>query len=151
MNDGLSPPRRYLAIGALCLGSALVIIDGGVANVALPTIARDLRVDSSSVVLVVTVYQLMLVMLLLPFAGLGGSFGLKRTYQLGQTIFTIATVLCFFAESLPFLLIVRAAQANTQGQGATPSTKPPIVGAAAAEAETIAELMPSPLPRLFAG
>ena len=111
MTDGLPLPRRYLAIGALCLGSSLVIIDGGVANVALPTIARDLGVDSSSVVTVVTVYQLMLVMLLLPFAGLGGRIGLKRTYQLGQMIFTIATLLCFFAESLPFLLIVRAAQA----------------------------------------
>ncbi|MEG3144633.1 MFS transporter [Sphingomonas sp. RT2P30] len=111
MTDGLPLPRRYLAIAALCLGSALVIIDGGVANVALPTIARDLGVDSSAVVLVVTVYQLMLVMLLLPFAGLGERIGLKRTYQLGQTIFLIATLLCFFAKSLPFLLIVRGAQA----------------------------------------
>src|ERR1700761_8521493 len=111
MTDGLPLPRRYPAIAALCLGSALVIIDGGVANVALPTIARDLHVDSSAVVLVVTIYQLMLVMLLLPFAGLGERIGLKRTYQLGQTIFTVATLLCFFAESLPFLLIVRAAQA----------------------------------------
>ncbi|MFA5965596.1 MAG: MFS transporter [Sphingomonas sp.] len=111
MNDGLPLPRRYLAIATLCLGSALVIIDGGVANIALPTIARDLGVDSSSVVLVITVYQLMLVMLLLPFAGLGERIGLKRTYQLGQTIFLVATLLCFFAESLPFLLIVRGAQA----------------------------------------
>lgn len=111
MNDGLPLPRRYSAIAALSLGSALVIIDGGVANIALPTIARDLGVDSSSVVLVITVYQLMLVMLLLPFAGLGTRIGLKRTYQLGQAIFLIATLLCFFARSLPFLLIVRAAQA----------------------------------------
>ena len=69
-SDGLPLPRRYLAIGALCAGTALVIIDGGIANVALPSIARDLGVDSSSVVAIVTVYQLMLVMLLLPFAGL---------------------------------------------------------------------------------
>ncbi|MHC9417718.1 MFS transporter [Sphingomonas citri] len=109
--DGLPAPRRYAAIAALCFGTALVIIDGGVANVALPTIARDLGVDSSAVVLIVTVYQLMLVMLLLPFAGLGERIGLKRMYQLGQLIFTVATLLCFFAKSLPFLLVVRAAQA----------------------------------------
>lgn len=111
MTDGLPPPRRYLAIGALSLGTALIIIDGGVANIALPTIAHDLRVDSASVVSVVTIYQLMLVMLLLPFAGLGERIGLKRLYQTGQVIFTIATFLCFFAKSLPFLLIVRAVQA----------------------------------------
>src|SRR4051794_11588943 len=105
MTDGLPLPRRYLAIGALCLGTALIIIDGGVANVALPTIARELEVDSSSVVAVVTIYQLMLVMLLLPFAGLGERIGLKRVYQTGQVVFTVATLLCFFAKSLPFLLI----------------------------------------------
>ncbi|SEK34633.1 MFS transporter, DHA2 family, multidrug resistance protein [Sphingomonas palmae] len=109
--DGLPTPRRFAAIAALCFGTALVIIDGGVANVALPTIARDLRVSSSSVVSIVTVYQLMLVMLMLPFAGLGERIGLKRMYQVGQLIFTVATLLCFFAESLPFLLVVRAAQA----------------------------------------
>jgi DHA2 family multidrug resistance protein-like MFS transporter len=110
-SDGLPLPQRYLAIGALCAGTALVIIDGGIANVALPSIARDLKVDSSSVVAIVTVYQLMLVMLLLPFAGLGERIGLKRMYQVGQMIFTVATLLCFFAKSLPFLLVVRAAQA----------------------------------------
>ncbi|PMX81909.1 MFS transporter, partial [Pseudomonas sp. GW460-C3] len=51
------------------------------------------------------------VMLLLPFAGLGERIGLKRMYQIGQMVFTVATLLCFFAKSLPFLLIVRAAQA----------------------------------------
>lgn len=111
MTDGLPTPRRFRAIAALCFGTALVIIDGGVANVALPTIARDLRVDSSSVVAIVTVYQLTLVMLMLPFAGLGERIGLKRMYQVGQSIFTVATLLCFFARSLPFLLVVRTAQA----------------------------------------
>ena len=109
--DGLPLPRRYAAIAALCFGTALVIIDGGVATVALPTIARDLHVGSSAVVSIVTVYQLMLVMLMLPFAGLGERIGLKRMYQLGQAIFTVATLLCFFAKSLPFLLVVRAGQA----------------------------------------
>jgi DHA2 family multidrug resistance protein-like MFS transporter len=109
--DGLPIPRRYVAIAAISLGTALTIIDGQVANVALPTIARDLHVDSSAAVLVVTVYQLVLVMSLLPFSALGDRIGLKRLYQAGQIVFTVATALCFFAKSLPFLLIIRAAQA----------------------------------------
>jgi len=111
MTDGLPKPRRFLAIGAISAGTAVVIIDGSVATVALPTIARDLGVDASAVVSVVTIYQLVLVMLLLPFAGLGDRIGLKRMYQIGQLVFTVATILAFFAKSLPFLLIVRAAQA----------------------------------------
>ena len=109
--DGLPTPRRYVAIGALSFGSALVVIDGGIATVALPTIARDLQVDSAAAVLVVTVYQLTLVMSLLPFSALGDRIGLRRLYQYGQMLFTAATLLCFFAKSLPFLLVVRVAQA----------------------------------------
>jgi len=111
MTDGLPQPRRLYAIGAISAGTALVVIDGAIATVALPTIARDLHVDASAAVSVVTVYQLTLVMLLLPFAGLGDRIGLKRLYQGGQVVFTIATILCFFARSLPFLLVVRVGQA----------------------------------------
>ena len=111
MTEGLPVPRRFRAIAAVSFGTALVVIDGAIATVALPTIAQDLGVEGAAAVAVVTVYQLVLVMLLLPFSGLGDRIGLKRLYQLGQLIFTIATVLCFFAKSLPFLLIVRAAQA----------------------------------------
>ena len=111
MTDGLPTPRRFLAIAAVSAGTALVVVDGAIATVALPTIARDLHVDSSAAVSVVTVYQLVLVMALLPFSGLGDRVGLKRLYQGGQVVFAVATVLCFFARSLPFLLVVRAAQA----------------------------------------
>jgi DHA2 family multidrug resistance protein-like MFS transporter len=109
---GLEGRRFYLAVCAVGLGTMLTIIDGAIATVALPTIAHDLHVDSSAAVLVVTVYQLVLVMALLPFSALGDRIGLKRLYQGGQLVFTIATILCFFAHSLGFLLVVRALQAT---------------------------------------
>src|ERR1700691_3154598 len=105
--DGLPTPRRYLAI---LFGTALAVIDGSVVTVALPTLARDLGVHASTAVLVVTVYQLVLVMTLLPFSALGSRIGLRRLYQYGQLVFLISTVLCFFARSLAFLLVVRALQ-----------------------------------------
>lgn len=111
MSETLSPARRLRAIAAISFGTALVVIDGSIATVALPTIAQDLAVDPSAAVSVVTVYQLTLVMLLLPFAGLGERIGLERLYQFGLVVFTIATILCFFAKSLPFLLVVRVVQA----------------------------------------
>lgn len=111
MMDGLPTPRRYFAILAISLGTALVVIDSSIVSVALPTLARDLQVKSSSAVLVVTVYQLILVMTLLPFSALGARIGLRRLYQYGQITFAVASVLCFFAKSLPFLLVVRAIQA----------------------------------------
>jgi MFS transporter, DHA2 family, multidrug resistance protein len=109
--DGLPTPRRYLAILAISTGTALAVIDGSVVTVALPTLAHDLGVHSSTAVLVVTLYQLVLVMTLLPFSALGSRIGLRRLYQYGQLAFLVATVLCFFARNLPFLLLVRAIQA----------------------------------------
>jgi DHA2 family multidrug resistance protein-like MFS transporter len=111
MHDGLPTPRRYLAILAVSMGTSLAAIDGAIVNVALPTIARDMGVENSAAVLVVTVYQLALVMTLLPFSALGSRIGYRRLYQYGQLTFTVATVLCFFAHSLPFLLVVRVIQA----------------------------------------
>ncbi len=108
--DGLPMPRRAWAIGAVSFGTALVVLDGAIATVALPTIARDLHTDGSAAVLIVTVYQLVLVMSLLPLSALGDRIGLRRLYQSGQLLFTVATALCFFAKSLPFLLVVRAVQ-----------------------------------------
>lgn len=110
-------PRRMAAIAAISFGTALAVIDGSIVFVALPTIAHDLQADNSSVVLVVTVYQLILVMTLLPLSSLGDIVGLKRLYLGGQILFAISTLLCFFAHSLPYLLIARAFQAL--GAGAT--------------------------------
>ncbi len=113
--DGLPAPRRYLAILAISFGTALAVIDGSVVTVALPTLAHDLGVHASAAVLVVTVYQLVLVMTLLPFSALGSRIGLRRLYQFGQLLFLVSTVLCFFARSLAFLLVVRAMQALGAG------------------------------------
>jgi MFS transporter, DHA2 family, multidrug resistance protein len=109
--DGLPGPRRYVAVAAVSLGTILTTINGSIVNVALPTLSRDLHVEPSAAVLVVTVYQLVLMMTLLPFSALGDRVGHRVIYQYGQLIFVAATLLGFFARSLPFLLVVRAFQA----------------------------------------
>ena len=116
--DAAAAPTRFhtlAGVAGLSFGTALIILDGGIANVALPTIARDLKTDAASVVLVVTVYQLVLVMTLLPLSALGDRIGLRRLYQGGQLLFAVASFLAFFAHSLPFLLVVRALQALGAG------------------------------------
>lgn len=125
--DGLPTPRRYWAVLAVAFGTALAVIDASIVTVALPTLSRDLAVDPSSAVLVVTLYQLILVMTLLPFSALGSRIGLKRLYQYGQLTFLLSTALCFFAKSFSVLLIVRAFQAL--GAGATLSVSAALIRA----------------------
>jgi DHA2 family multidrug resistance protein-like MFS transporter len=113
--DGLPKPRRYWAIAAISFGTALLVLDGAIANVALPTIARDLGVTNAAVTNVVTVYQLVLVMVLLPFSSLGDRIGHRRFYQAGQALFLVASALCLLADSFAVLLVLRALQAIGAG------------------------------------
>ena len=110
-HPGLPMPRRIWAIVAICFGTSLLVIDGAIASVALPTIARDLGVSNAVVTNVVTVYQLVLVMFLLPFSSLGDRVGHRRLYQAGQALFMLSCALCLFADNLALLLVLRAVQA----------------------------------------
>jgi DHA2 family multidrug resistance protein-like MFS transporter len=113
--DGLPKPRRYWAIAAISFGTALLVLDGAIPTVALPTIARDLGVTDAVVTNVITIYQLVLVMVLLPFSSLGDRMGHRRFYQIGQAVFLVASALCFFAHSFLLLLALRALQALGAG------------------------------------
>jgi len=110
-HDGLPSPRRQRAVFALTLGTIITTISGSMVNVALPVLAREFHVTSAATVLVVTVYQLVLMMTLLPFSALGDRFGHRAIYQFGLLVFVASTLLSFFANSLPFLVLIRAFQA----------------------------------------
>ncbi|MEH6593813.1 MAG: MFS transporter [Halioglobus sp.] len=109
--NGLEKPKRYFAIFAISCGTALMVMDGALPNVALPTIAREMNIDSSSAIMIVSVYQLVLVMTLLPLSALGSRIGLRKMYQLGLCVFIGSALLCFLAPNLPLLLAARALQA----------------------------------------
>jgi len=108
---GLPMPRRLWAIGAISFGTALLVLDNAIAVIALPTIARELDIAPASAVAVMTVYQLVLLMALLPFSALGDRIGHKRLYQTGQAVFIAASLISFTASSFPMLLAARAFQA----------------------------------------
>src|SRR4051794_26026159 len=55
--DGLPTPRRHLAAAAVLAAIVLAVLDGAIANVALPTIAGALRVSPAASVWVVTGYR----------------------------------------------------------------------------------------------
>jgi DHA2 family multidrug resistance protein-like MFS transporter len=109
-DSGLPQPRRGMAIAAVLLAMALVVLDAAIANVALPTIAASLHVTPAMSVLVITAYQTALVMVLLPFAALGESFGYRRVFAAGVTLFTLASIACALSPSLPWLIVSRFVQ-----------------------------------------
>ena len=99
-----------LGIAAVLSAMTLVVLDAGIANVALPTLGHALRVGPGQTVLVITAYQAAVVMALLPCGALGERFGFRRVFVWGVAIFTVASGLCALAPSLPWLLAARFLQ-----------------------------------------
>jgi MFS transporter, DHA2 family, multidrug resistance protein len=109
--DGLPPRRRVIAVAALFMGALVQQIDAMVASVTLPTIATALHIEPQASVLIITVYQLILAMTLMPLAALGDRIGHRRLYCAGLALHMLATTLYVFVDSLPALIAVRVLQA----------------------------------------
>lgn len=110
--DGVSDLRRRVAaIVSVSAGSVLYTLDGGVANVALPTIAERLHVSSASAVMLVSAYNLVLAMTLLPLAAVGDRYGHRRVFGVGFTIYLVAALGCYVSNTFPMLIAFRGLQA----------------------------------------
>ncbi len=108
--DGLPLPQRYWAILTIVLGLVMAVIDGAIANVALPTIAQDLHASPSFSVWIVNGYQLAITISLLPLASLGEIIGYRRVYLAGLALFTLASLLCALSHTLLLLTLARIVQ-----------------------------------------
>ena len=108
--DGLPPAQRRWVMTCALLGVVLAGIDSAIANIALPTIARDLNATDAATIWVVNSYQLAVTACLLPAAALGDIWGLKRIYGLGLALFTAASLACALSPTLPILVLSRLLQ-----------------------------------------
>lgn len=110
MSDGLPLPQRYWAILTIALGITMAVMDSAIANVALPTIAREFHAAASSSIWIVNGYQLAITISLLPLSSAGDIIGYRRIYLAGLVLFTIASLSCALSESLAALAIARVVQ-----------------------------------------
>src|SRR6185437_9874300 len=85
--DGLPQPQRNWAILTIALGLVMSVIDGSIANVALPTIAGALHASPAFSIWIVNGYQLAITISLL-LASLGEIIGYRRVYLAGLVLFT---------------------------------------------------------------
>lgn len=108
--DGLPIPQRYGAILTIIIGIAMAVLDSAIANVALPTIARDLNASAASSIWIVNAYQIAIVVSLLTLSFLGDMFGYRRVYQCGLVLFTLTSLFCALSDSLLTLTLARVAQ-----------------------------------------
>jgi len=108
--DGLPLPQRYWAIAVVALGITMAVLDSAIANVALPTIAKDLNAAPADSIWVVNAYQLIITILMLPLASLGEIVGYRRVYRVGLVVFTLSSLGCALSSSLVMLSAARVLQ-----------------------------------------
>ncbi len=95
---------------ATVLGSAVVMLDGTVVNVALPSIGRELGAGVDGLQWTVSGYMLTLASLILLGGALGDLFGRRRVFVIGVIWFAAASLLCGLAPNLQLLVAARVLQ-----------------------------------------
>ncbi len=88
----------------------MAVLDGTIANVALPTIARELHASPATSVWVINAFQVAVLSLIVPLAALGDAWGYARVYRVGLAIFTAGSLLCALSQDLALLIAARALQ-----------------------------------------
>jgi DHA2 family multidrug resistance protein-like MFS transporter len=92
------------------LGIVMTSLDGSIANVALPSIARDLHASAAASTWVVNGFNVALAALLFTCGSLGELRGPSRVYRVGLVVFIVASFGCALAPSLPSLVLARVVQ-----------------------------------------
>jgi EmrB/QacA subfamily drug resistance transporter len=106
----LEARTRWLALYVLCLGDLMIVLDGTIVNVALPTIRDDLGFSQTSLAWVVNAYLLTFGGFLLLGGRLGDLFGQRKLFLIGIGLFTAASLGCGLSTSQEALVTMRAVQ-----------------------------------------
>jgi MFS transporter, DHA2 family, multidrug resistance protein len=111
----LAGGRKAVTAVALALGTFMQVLDTSIANVSIPTIAGNLGVSSDQGTWVITSFAVANGVSV-PITGwLMQRFGVVRTFVISVVLFTIASLLCGLAWSLPSLIVFRVLQGAVSG------------------------------------
>jgi EmrB/QacA subfamily drug resistance transporter len=102
--------RRWIALAIVCLGQLMIMVDGTIVNVALPTIQRDLHFNPANLTWVVNAYLITYGSLVLLAGRAGDLVGRKKVFLTGIVLFTVASLLCGLAQDSAILVAARFLQ-----------------------------------------
>jgi len=108
--DAAANSHRWFALGALCLGVLMDVIDTTIVNVALPSIKADLGFSPTNLAWVVNAYVLTFGGCLLLSGRLGDLYGHRRLFLVGIAAFSLTSLAAGLATTQAVLIVARAAQ-----------------------------------------
>lgn len=102
--------RRWAALGSVCLAVIVIVMDGSIVNVALPTLALRLHgATNSGLQWVVDAYILAFAALLLLAGSAADRFGRRRVLLIGLGAFAAVSVGAAASETILRLILWRSA------------------------------------------
>ena len=107
---GASRPWRWLAFAVIITAAVMDLLDSTIAQVAAPTIRRELGGSYAVIEWVTAAYALAMAVGLLTGGRLGDVFGRRRVLLTGMGLFVAASAACAVAGSAGELIAARAAQ-----------------------------------------
>ncbi|AZS35622.1 putative MFS-type transporter EfpA [Microbacterium lemovicicum] len=114
MSSELTPPptgrRHWITLVVVGLAQLMVVLDGTVVNIALPSAQADLGFTDGQRQWIITAYSLAFASLLLLGGRLSDLIGRKRTFVIGLVGFAVASALGGAAGSFELLVGARALQ-----------------------------------------
>jgi EmrB/QacA subfamily drug resistance transporter len=102
--------RRWIALGVLCLGQLMMVLDATIVNVALPSIQHDLHFSQGNLTWVIDAYLITFGGFLLLAGRMGDLVGRKKVFLSGLVLFTAASVFCGASTSQDMLIAGRFVQ-----------------------------------------
>jgi EmrB/QacA subfamily drug resistance transporter len=102
---------KWTVMAIVAIGVFMATLDTSIVNISLPTIAHDFGVPlSGAIEWVIIAYLIATVAVLLTAGRLADMVGRKVVWLIGLVIFTVGSALCGAAQSLVFLIAMRALQ-----------------------------------------
>ena len=104
--------QRRTRLTALIVACALFMqtLDGTIVATALPTMARDFGADPVRMNVALTSYLLSLAVFIPASGWMADRYGARQVFRAAIAVFTVGSVLCGRAETLPFLVAARILQ-----------------------------------------
>lgn len=102
--------RRWAILGVLGLAQLMVVLDGTIVNIALPSAQADLGFSIANRQWIITAYALAFGSLLLFGGRLSDVLGRKRVFVIGLIGFAVASALGGLAQDFTLLVTARALQ-----------------------------------------
>lgn len=114
-------PRRWAALAVLACGLGLVVLDGTIVGVSMPTIIRELGLDLAGAQWVTSLYAVVFAAFLLTAGRIGDFAGRRRLFLVGVALFTVGSVMAALATGGGSLIGARVIQ-GLGGAAILPST-----------------------------